>query len=267
MNQIQAGKIKVNGTELYYESLGSGEAVVLLHGHSVDRRMWDPQFEALAAKYRVIRYDMRGYGLSSMPVEDEPFLHADDLYSLMKELGVTTAHLVGLSMGSFTALDFLALHPECVSSVSVASGAIYYEDDEDHQSSAKPGDKSGVDVEQHKRIWFGQMQEACGPHWMEIKNTLWEMISEWSAWQANHREARTFIGPSLGGLLRSLPRNVPLLVIIGMSDNAGSLRSSDKLLRLMPSARPVYLPDSGHFSNMETPELFTKELTRFLDSV
>ena len=65
MAAVQTGIAEVNGTKLYYEMAGSGRVIILLHGGAVDRRAWDDQFTEFAAKYKVIRYDLRGAGKSA----------------------------------------------------------------------------------------------------------------------------------------------------------------------------------------------------------
>lgn len=68
----QTGFVSVgNGGRLYYEERGQGEPLILLHGHSLDRRMWDDQFRAFARDFRTVRLDFRGYGLSSPQSETE----------------------------------------------------------------------------------------------------------------------------------------------------------------------------------------------------
>src|ERR1041385_3771207 len=59
------GTVDVDGASLYYEARGSGDVVLLLHGFTLDTRMWDHQFEALSKSYKVVRFDMRGHGKSS----------------------------------------------------------------------------------------------------------------------------------------------------------------------------------------------------------
>ncbi|GCE21701.1 hypothetical protein KDK_55010 [Dictyobacter kobayashii] len=77
--QIQTGFVETNGTRIYYEMLGQGHALVLLHGGYMDRRMWDDQFSLLAERYQVIRYDIRGFGKSTLP--QRPYADRDDLYA------------------------------------------------------------------------------------------------------------------------------------------------------------------------------------------
>ena len=84
-----------NGT-LYYETAGSGEALVLSHAAFLDSRMFDAQWEILAQQFRVIRYDMRGYGKSS--AVQGPVCRRDDLQQLLHHLDVKQAHLVGSSL-------------------------------------------------------------------------------------------------------------------------------------------------------------------------
>jgi pimeloyl-ACP methyl ester carboxylesterase len=89
--------VKVNGARLWLEVAGVGEAVVFVHGFSLDARMWDAQFEVFARRCRAVRFDARGFGRSSLP--DEPSGHADDLRTILDHLEIKGATIVGLSMG------------------------------------------------------------------------------------------------------------------------------------------------------------------------
>ena len=110
---MDSGYAEVNGTRLYYEIAGEGDPIVLIHGFTVDTRMWDDQFNEFSSNYRVLRYDLRGYGKSAKP-SDEEYTDADDLMSLMKHHGIEHAHIIGLSMGGSIAMDFTLAHPEAV---------------------------------------------------------------------------------------------------------------------------------------------------------
>lgn len=68
--QVKSGYVKVPEGSLYYEEAGTGEPLIFIHGHSLDRRMWNEQFFKFAKHYRAIRYDLRGYGISSKQTED-----------------------------------------------------------------------------------------------------------------------------------------------------------------------------------------------------
>ena len=112
------GIADVNGTHLYYELAGSGDPLVLIHGNTLDTRMWDDQFEPLARRYQVIRYDMRGYGKSALPTADS-YAPADDLMALLRHLGFGSAHVLGQSRGGAAAIDFALTYPEATDTLTV----------------------------------------------------------------------------------------------------------------------------------------------------
>src|SRR5438132_1412700 len=78
---------------LFYEASGAGEAVVLIHAFSVDRRMWAPQITALEGRFNVIRYDLRGHGKSEGPLA--PYAPYEDLRSVLDALAISRATLIG----------------------------------------------------------------------------------------------------------------------------------------------------------------------------
>ncbi len=94
---VQTDFTEINGGKLYYEVAGKGPALVLAHAGIADRRMWDDQFLVFAQHYRVIRFDFWGFGKSIL-AKRTFFLH-QDLYQLLKFLGVEQAHLIGSSLG------------------------------------------------------------------------------------------------------------------------------------------------------------------------
>ncbi len=119
--------LHANGIALYYEDGGgAGEPVVLIHGHSVDRRMWAAQWLALReAGFRVIRYDVRGHGRSSAPDTGYTWpVYAADLCALLDALGVAAAHLVGFSMCGGIALQFALDHPARARSLALIDAAV-----------------------------------------------------------------------------------------------------------------------------------------------
>lgn len=103
---------RINGIELYFETLGEGDPVVFANGILMTTRSWALQTRFLQRHYHCILYDMRGQLLSSKP--DEPYSmeqHADDLAALLDHLGVERCHLVGMSYGGEMGLAFAIRHP------------------------------------------------------------------------------------------------------------------------------------------------------------
>src|SRR5882762_4877846 len=90
--------LEVTDARLRYRDEGAGRAIVLIHGWALDLDMWEPQVGDLSRNFRLIRFDRRGYGLSS----GKPSLADDatDVQSLCRHLGVQRAALVGMSQGA-----------------------------------------------------------------------------------------------------------------------------------------------------------------------
>src|SRR5690606_30071136 len=119
---VKTGFLDVNGARLYYEDMGSGEAVVFVHAGIADNRMWDDQFALFAESHRVIRYDQRGFGQS--PAPKGPFSYHADLHGVMQALGVERAALIGCSMGGMAVVDFALEHPEMTRALVAVCGGI-----------------------------------------------------------------------------------------------------------------------------------------------
>lgn len=259
----EAGMLQVNEkTQLYYEYDAHPDVehtLVFVHAHSVDCRMWDLQVRHFSPYYSVLRYDLRGYGQSSLPEEGQSFWHAEDLKTLLDRLCIQSVHLVGLSLGSFVALDFWALYPERVRSVTTASGAI-------PDQKPKMATPLVSDVAQFKNEWYARMLEGCGKgddnH--GFREILRGLIADWSAWQVTHTEPNCLLGEKLIPLLATMKSASPLCVIQGEMDFEGARQSGQKLLDLMPHAVSIQLSKAGHFSNMESPEEFNLGLQNFI---
>src|SRR5579859_5610490 len=118
------GFAEVNDTSIYYEVAGEGPALALIHGGLVDNHLWDDQFEVFAQHFKVIRYDIRGFGQSPLLTkETRPYSMEHDLHSLLQFLGVEKASMLGLSMGGSIATDFTLQYPSIVEAlITVGSG-------------------------------------------------------------------------------------------------------------------------------------------------
>src|SRR5437016_3461023 len=119
--QTTTGTMEAQGGPLYYEVAGQGHALVLIHAGVADHTMWDEQFGVFAKQFRVIRYDTRGFGKS--PGGDRDYSNRQELYELLKHLGVEKAYVIGVSRAGQIAVDFTLEHPEMVDAlIPVAAG-------------------------------------------------------------------------------------------------------------------------------------------------
>ena len=271
----QTGYVAVSGGgSLYYEERGKGEPVVFLHGHSLDTRMWDEQFRAFARHHRAVRLDFRGYGRSSEQSETFQFTHVDDLLTLLDSLHIDRAHIVGLSMGSFIAGDLLAMYPERALTVTMASGGIRnWPGPSTPMDSAEMARRDveiaalkakGVDV--YKREWLEALMGSGGSQRERMRQPLWQMISDWSAWQPLHKEVRLYYGKEAWQALRSRgTTDVPTLFVRGENELKGKRGKPAEMEYLKEAAYEV-VPDCGHMLNMERPAEFNRLVMQFIDS-
>jgi 3-oxoadipate enol-lactonase len=118
------GKAQVNGVELWYEITGEGEPVLQIHGAGFGHFNFAPATPAIAKRFQVIDYDMRGYGQSDRPVQDYDMeVWADDAAGLLDALDIEEAHIHGSSMGGMIAIVFAAKYPERTTSVVINCAA------------------------------------------------------------------------------------------------------------------------------------------------
>src|SRR5664279_1549629 len=111
-----------DGGRLFYSIAGAGEPAVLIHGFGLDSAMWDAQWPVLQQRHRAIRYDVRGFGGSTVP--GATYSHSEDLLGLLDFLGARPAHVIGLSMGGRLALRFALDHPDAVKSLTLIDSAL-----------------------------------------------------------------------------------------------------------------------------------------------
>lgn len=260
-----SGRVDVGGTELYYEMMGEGTTVVLLHGGLLDGRMWDGQFDLLATDYRVIRYDARGHGRSD-PIEGD-HCHYCDLHALLTALEIDKVVLVGLSLGGRTAIDFTLEYPDMVQAlVPVAPGIsgwtftdpVLMANNEHLREAARNGDEPGY-VEWFQRSWTDGPGRASAEVDSAVREKVRLMASETVA------KPGTW-GPVVeaGALDRLGEIEVPTLVIVGELDMSDIRGIADAIVDNVAGARQVVVPKVAHMVNMEAPDAFNDLLVGFL---
>jgi len=114
--------LKDKDSNIHYEVEGEGNPIVLIHAFGLDSRIWKKQVEELSKTNKVITYDMRGFGESSLP--EGEYNHADDLHKLLKELGIERSKIVGHSLGGQVAIEYALKYPDEVNSLVLISTAL-----------------------------------------------------------------------------------------------------------------------------------------------
>lgn len=254
---------RADGGWLHYATAGAGDSVLFIHGFGLDFDMWDAQWQAFAQRHRVIRYDLRGYGSSSLP--EGPYSHVDDLLALIDSLGGRPVHLVGLSLGGRVALRVAAQEPKAVRSLTLADPALdghTWTDDwlqrwRKMSEAAKRGELNDA-----RKLWREHILFAPANKHPKVADALRLMIDRYTCWHLAYPDPGTAPETPVAQVLSHI--SIPTLVLVGELDLPDFQAIARRLAQEMPRAELRTLTGSGHMSNMEAPELFNELVLEFL---
>jgi 3-oxoadipate enol-lactonase len=261
-------KTTVNGFTMAYDDVGSGPAVVLIHGFPLTRRMWRHQARALVeAGYRVVLPDLRGFGeseASAGPYSMSVF--ADDILGLMNHLGIDKAAIAGMSMGGYILFDLLERHPGRISAVGFISTRAAADDETGKARRTRLAhsvEESGSQevVDGFAGILFAEDTKIRRP----------ELVAEVRQWM----EAASRRGLA-GALLAMRDRkdynaflatiDLPALILRGEDDRLIPQAETEAMQQVLPRASLCAIPGGGHMVNLEQPEAFNACLAGFLQT-
>lgn len=257
---VDTGYVIVDGGKLYYELAGKGKNIVLLHDGMVNREIWDEQFPLLAEKFRVVRYDRRGYGKSSDP--EMKYSHIEDLNRLFIQLNIDKAIIFGMSSGGRLAIDFTLTYPEKVEGL-VLVGAVV----------------SGFGYTSHMQTRGGHFdpQKYSDPVKVNeyfILDDPYEIYSENTSAKERvmkllpglARENRVPTQPASKVAVRSLSDiKVPALILVGEFDIPDVHAHAGVINAGIADSKREIIPRSGHLIPIEQPALFNEAIMNFLN--
>jgi pimeloyl-ACP methyl ester carboxylesterase len=253
-------------SRLYYETIGEGHPLVLLHDGLVDLRVWDEQFSVFADRYRVIRYDRRGYGRSERPWED--YSNVKDLYHLLRSLGIERAALMGVSAGGMIAIDFTLAHPDMVDALVLVGTAVGgFQDSEHMQERIMAAIRPLImddDVEQTIDNWVTDPY-LIAPTNERARQRLRKFLLS-SPRNLYDPHYHSFWEPGKPALGRLEEIRVPTLLVVGEADAPDNQAVSGALQAGIRGSRRVVLSDAGHLVPLEQPQVFNQLVSEFLDS-
>jgi pimeloyl-ACP methyl ester carboxylesterase len=260
-SQVQSGFAEINGGKIYYEVAGSGHPLVLIHGGQMDRRMWDEQFDLFSKSYRVIRYDVRGFGKS--PASTNVYADEEDLAALLKYLQVDKAYIVGLSLGGRIAIDFAVTHSDMTDGiVPVAPGlsGFHFSDDPNATDSWRAA--LAADWQRVADLWLKSGYMAPAMQNPKIAGQLRKLALENAHEYLDNPVLESMPNPPA---IERLPEiKTPTLIIVGNRDVADIHEICGLLFARIPHSREIVIENSGHIVNMEQPELFNRSVLNFL---
>jgi len=266
--------VQTEGARLYAEVSGDGPAVVFLHPGLWDSRTWDPQFASFAERYRVLRYDARGYGRSTRPEPGVPYSHVRDLVAVLDDVGIERAALVGCSMGGGIEIDFALEYPQRAAAlVLVAPGLGGFEGTAEEEAAweawsaereaaieraVEAGDlERAQDLRLQMLAPLGTDDEAG----RRIREIAFDNMHELTMDESGEESIDSPAAGRLGEI------DMPTLVLPADHDPPWHTRICDVLLAGIPNARLVQIPGTDHVINMRRPSEFNRVVLAFLDEV
>ena len=263
------------GARIYYEEAGAGTPILFIHEFGGDHRSWEDQMRHFGRGWRCITFGARGYPPSDCP-QDETLYGQDifnrDAIAVLDAARVDKAHVVGLSMGGYTALMLAAKFPERVISCTAAgagSGAVKAtraQSLEDARQRAAAFERAGkIDAE----------AVGLNPTRVQLQNKDpigWRTFVAHLAGHPAHAAAKTLRTVQAGrASLYDLEAELkgikaPVLLLVGDEDEP-CLDVNLWMKRLMANARLGFLPGSGHAINLEEPALFNQLTEQFIADV
>ena len=251
-------RANLNGIEIDYEATGAGPAVLLSHGYSATRRMWDDQHRALGERYRVISWSMRGHGATESPAEPTRYsapLTIADMKALLGHLGVERAVIGGLSLGGYVSLGFALEHPRMTRALVICdSGPGYRSADAREAWNARARERA-VALETRGLDALGASREVR------------ESASLHQSAQGLAHAARGMLAQEGSRVIDGLTGiRVPTLIIVGDQDQP-FLAPCEYMAKKIPGARLEVIRGAGHSSNLDQPDAFNRVLLDFLDGL
>ncbi|MGJ5182087.1 alpha/beta fold hydrolase [Bradyrhizobium oligotrophicum] len=262
-----------DGVRLYFEEVGAGTPLIFLHEFAADHTNWEPQLRNFARRHRCIAYSARGYTPSDVPASADVYSHVHfytDALAVLDHLGIDSAHFVGLSMGSYSALQVALNAPDRIRSMvlaGVGSGSSL------EQLGAFRA-QCRATAEQFETLGSAETakvtREAPGRIPFLVKDPRGH--ADFYAALARHdargsaNTMRGFQGarPSIYTMADAIRRvATPALIICGDEDDA-CIEPSLFLKRHLPASGLTFFPKSGHVLNLEEPALFNEAVERFI---
>ncbi|MGB7617640.1 MAG: alpha/beta hydrolase [Pseudolabrys sp.] len=260
-----------DGTRLYYEEAGSGSPVIFVHEYAGDHRSWEMQMRFFSRAHRCITYSQRGYPPSDVPSDGAKYsqdIARDDVVAVMDSLKVDKAHVVGHSMGAYTALH-VGIHApaRCISVVAAGCGWGSTPDVKKREEMKVLAAEVGK-MFAEEGIASAAAKYADAPMRQAQKNKDPRGYAEFARMLSEHSaegHAQTMFNlqlkrPTLWEMETALKKlSVPLLIIVGDEDEP-CIDGSVFLKRTAPTAGLLVIPRTGHNVPTEEPAAFNAAL-------
>jgi 3-oxoadipate enol-lactonase len=247
---------------LAYDDAGSGECVVLIHGHPFDRTLWDPQVAALRDDFRVLVPDLRGFGRSPVTPHRVSMRElADDIEALLDELAIARAAVVGLSMGGLVVMELATGRPErywALGLIATTAEPPTARERETRIERAAAVERDGMGV-LIDYMHTGLYGPSCPPAVRARVDAMMAAAPPAGAAAAlRGRAERPDYRPLLAGL------DTPAFVCAGTADPWSTAAVTAEIVSCLKRPDVAVFDGVGHLPNLEAEEGFNQALLAFL---
>lgn len=252
------------GNEIAYAIEGEGPWLTLSHSLASNMDAWDPQLSLLTSHFKVLRFDTRGHGLSSAPVD--PYELGDlaqDVFDLFQFLKIEKTHWIGLSMGGMIGQTLILKYPDLFLSLVLADTTSKRPENAkkmwgERIAKAKAEGMAAM-VESTLQRWFSDEFRKSNPDTMrKIANGIASTsVNGFSGCCQAISEINTF------DRLKEI--TCPVLILVGEHDHGTPPEMAHAMKRQMPGAVFSEIPNAGHISNVEQPAIFNQHLISFYE--
>ncbi|MBN1191187.1 MAG: alpha/beta hydrolase [Dehalococcoidales bacterium] len=269
MPTTQTGDIRT-----FYEVYGNGFPMVFIHGGWVNQRMWKPQADYFSRNFKVITYDVRGHGQTggSLKKRYSMELFADDLSALLEALEIKAPVICGLSMGGMIAQAYAAKYPHNLSALVLSDTAA--------SSELTLSDRITKYLLAPEWLFtlmvrlFGVKKYAGFAFWYagKTRSEKWAGMDK-SVLEYEKSEMVRFETKEFNKIFSALysfklqhlsGMKVKVLIINGEFESKAVFLHTAEMKNLIPNAGSVIIPGAGHMSNLENPDVFNREMEKFL---
>jgi len=247
-----------------YRVSGQGKSLVLCHALATRQELWDRQRAALSRKFSIVSFDLRGHGESSPPGNGDYSFEsqAADVIALMDHLDISSAALVGISVGGEVAQVTAARHPHRFERLMLSSTAC-------HTGPARASTWESRIQEAERRGMTGIASATVSRWFSESFASENAEVMEWCRQCVASTNLESYVGlarviqamdlrPMLGAI------SCPTMVLCGDQDHNTGPKTAQVLAHLIPDSQLAIFEGSGHFPNIEAAEHFNRTIEKFV---
>ena len=258
----------INSMRIGYTDQGEGLPLVFIHAFPLSKVMWEPQIHALANHYRVITIDLRGHGESdamlwNVTLDD----YAADVVGLLDHLGLGKAVFIGLSMGGYTVFSLYRQYAHRIQALVLADTRAQADSEE-----GKTGRRAMAQVAfQEGAVAIANLMipKLLAPSTIQQRPNVMEQVRQWILGTPREGIIVDLMAmaarPDSTHLLSTI--TCPTLIVVGEDDQATPVAESRYMADRIPNATLVTIPQAGHLSNVEQPDVFNQALASFLNTL